>query len=340
MDATNNMASIQGINIGSRIWTDNFTDNAWHLSAPNTTTAQLQTNHTLDLKVVFSNEPNAQSIILYRSVNISLNADPVVVAELTVSAGAHYGIRFSGVSPSGTAFNAWRESSNLQHRPGLGAPENITAYLMAEAYQANGQLPVPGSRITKLWFYLETPANMGGSFQLQIDSLHASLVNRTTVASSAISGSFSSVVVNFSLGSVNQSLFQAYASFDIRGTSGFTYTPFFTSGQSIVAQGYTYTQGVITTHQVAILLPSLVSSFPSILPDTSSSTLIIGAISGSITYFKFDDFTLKLTATPDNLAGYVDPTAAQFFIAYYLFFLFITPIAAVILLTKVFKPEK
>src|SRR6266550_6782111 len=334
MDATNNMASFQGLNIGNPIWTDNFTDSAWRLSSPNTTAARLQVNRTLSLSVAFSTEPNAQSVIIYRSVNISLAIGPVMLAELTVSAGVHYGIRFSGVDPSGSTFNAWREGSKLQHRPGLGIPENITANLVAETYLANGQLSVPGSRITKVWFYLETPANTGGGFQLQIDSLQASPLNRTTSASQEISGNFSNIVINFDLPSVNQSLFQAYASFDIRGTSSLTYTLFFVSGLSISAQGYTYTQSVITTHQVAVLLPSLVSGFPSVLPNVNSSSLIIGAISGSITYFRIDDFNLKFTATNDPLQGSVDPTTAGAFIVYYLVFLFVTPIAAVILLTR------
>jgi len=334
------MSSVQGVGVGNLIWRDNFTDNAWHLTAPNTTTAQLHVNGTLDLNVVFNSEANAQSVTVYRSVNISLDVDSLVVVELTTSTGSHYGIRFSGVDPSGTAFNAWRESSKLQHRPGLGIPEDITADLVAETYLANGQLPVAGSRVTKVWFYLETPANAGGSFQLQVDSLQASFLNRTTSGSTEISGDFSNILVNFNLPSVNQSLFQAYASFDIRGTPSLKYTPFFFSGLSVAAQGYTYTQSVITTHQVAVLLPSLAAGFPSILPGVNSSSLIIGAVSGSITYFRIDDFTLKFTATYDPLQGTVDPTTAQAFIVYYLLFLFITPITAVILLTKVFKTEK
>jgi len=340
MDATNNIVSIQGINIGNPIWTDNFTDIGWHLSAPNTATVRLQVNRTLDLSGGFASEPSPQSVIVYRSVNFSLDVDLVMVAELVVSAGAHYGIRFSGVDSSGSEFNAWRESSSLQHRLGLGIQENVTADLVAETYLANGQLPLPGSRITKVWFYVETPANTGGSFQLQIDSLHASLLNRTTSASPEISGTFSNIVINFNLPSVNQSLFQAYASFDIRGSSSLTYTLFFVSGVSIAAQGYTYSQSVITSHQVAVLLSTLVSGFPSILPDTNSPSLVIGAISGSITYFKLDDFTLKLTATYDPLQGYIDPTTARAFLVYYLVFLFVTPIAAVILITRVFKDEK
>lgn len=340
MDATNNIGSFQGTSVGSPIWTDHFTDSAWHLSASNTTAARLTVNQTLGLSVTFAPESNAQSVTVYRSVNISLGLDPVMLAELTVSAGAHYGIRFSGTNPSGSAFIAWREGSTLQHRLGLGIPENISASLVAESYLANEQLPAPGSTITKVWFYLETAPNAGGDFDLHVDSLQASLLNRTTSVSQEISGAFSNIVINFNLKSSNQSLFQAYASFDIRGTSSLTYSLFFVSGLSVAAQGYTYTQSAITTHQVAVLLPSLVSGFPSILPSANSSSLIIGAISGSITDFRIDDFNLKFTATYDPLQGSVDSTTARTFIAYYIIFLFVTPIAAVILITKVFKPEK
>ena len=340
MDATNTIASIQGISVGNAIWADNFTDSAWHFSAPNTATAELNVNHTLNLSVMFANEPTPQSVIVYRSINISLDADPVAVTELTAGAGVHYGIRFSGVTPQGAIFNAWREGSNLQHRSGLGVPENITADLVAETYLANNQPPISGSRITKVWFYLEAPSTTSGTFSLQISSLQVSVLNRTTSTSPEISGSFSNILINMNLQSVTQSLFQAYASFDIRGTSRLSYTLFFVSGTSVLAQGYTYSQSPITTHQVAVLLPLLVSGYPSILPDVNSSSLIIGANAGAITYFKIDDFTLKFTATPDPLQGFVDPTTAQFFVVYYLVFLFVTPIAAVILLSKVFRAEK
>ena len=339
MDAFQSIASLQGTSIGDLIWADNFTGNAWQLSAPSSSQANLQLVHPLSLTVVFSKQQIAQAVSISRNINLSLDQNPVVIVVVSVSVGVHYGVRFSGTTPSGTAFDAWREDSKLQHRPGLGTSENVTANLIGETYLANNQFPPLGSKITRLWLYLEMSPGTSGEFSMQIASLQAFVLNHTGSASPEISGTFSGIVINLALPQISQSIFQTYASFDIRGTSNLKYTPFLISGTTVLAQGYTYTQNALTSHQVAVLLPQRVSGFPSILPNTNTSSIVIAADAGSITYFKIQDLTFKLTSTPDLGTGFVDPNNAQFFIVYYLLFLLVTPIAAVILFVRVFKNE-
>jgi len=274
-DATNDIQSLQGVTLGNIIWADNFSDNAWRVSSPNTTSVQFQENKSLNLTANFNVESTPQSVVLYREANISLADNPIIVIRLTSSIGVHYGVRFSGVTPAGIAFNAWREGSVLQHRQGLGVPESLRADLTAEADLANSQPISSNSRITRIWFYLETPASSVGTFNLQVESLQVSRTSRTTLSSTYISGNFYDIIVALNIRPTNQSLFQAYASFYISGSPGLMYTLFLASGQTIAAQGYIYTQGTITTHQVAVLLPSLANGVPSVLPDTNSSSLII-----------------------------------------------------------------
>jgi len=338
-DALHSIASIQGISRGNLIWTDNFSGNEWQLSQSSSTQSNLQVNHLLSLNVTFSKQDIPQAVSISRNINLYLDQNPLVAVGVSVSTGIHYGIRFSGTTPSGATFDAWHEGSKLQHRPGLGTFENVTADLVAETYLANNQLPPPGSKITRLSLYVEATIGTSGEFSMLIPSLQAFELKQTTTASPEISGTFSGIVINLGLPSLNQSIFQTYASFDIRGTSDLKYTPFLVSGTSVLAQGYTYTQTAFTSHQVAVLLPQRVTGFPSILPNANVSSVVIGADAGSITYFRIEDLTFKLTSTPDLGTGNVDSNTAQFFTVYYVLFLFVTPVAAVVLFAKVFKNE-
>ena len=126
-DTLQNVTSMHGISLGERLWADNLSrGEAWPLNVPNTATANLLLNGTLTLSVGFSNQANAQAVSISHNVDLSLDRNPIIIAQVTVSPGAHYGVRFSGLTPTGATFNAWSESSDLQHRPGLGTSENIS----------------------------------------------------------------------------------------------------------------------------------------------------------------------------------------------------------------------
>src|SRR5437773_1931997 len=78
---------------------------------------------------------------------------------------------------------------------------------------------------------------------------------------------------------------------------------------------------------------------PNFLPDENSTAIIIAANTGRITQFRLANLSFKYTSTPSQSVGFVDPNVAHYLLAYYLLFLFITPVAAVILVTRVFKTE-
>src|SRR2546422_2444213 len=334
-----NVTSIQGIMLGERLWADNLTrSESWPLNAPNTATANLQLNGSLTLSVGFSNQANAQAVSISHSINLSLDKNPIVIVQVTVSPGAHYGVRFSGLTPNGATFNAWQESSDLQHRPGLGTPENISANLQSQAFLANGQIPPLGSRITQISFYVEATPGTQGQYSMRVTSLQAFAQEQVASTSSEISGSFLDVVMSLNLPPTDLSLFQTFVSFDIRGTSNLQYIPFLVNGTNVLAQGFTYTQISATVHENAVLLPQLAATFPSILT-ANSTEIIISSKSGEVNYFKLDDLSFKYTSTPLQSQGLVDPNLANFLTGYYILFLFVTPIAAVILLSKVFKSE-
>src|SRR5437870_3258341 len=172
-------SSVKGVGLGPTLWSDSFRGTSWHLSPSNTTQTSFTQNGTLDLNSTFTGQPTPQSVTVSRSLNLSLNQNPVVVTQLDVSQGIHYGIRFSGVTSDGTSFNAWSENSPLQHRPGLGSVENVSANLKVQTYLANGQIPLSGSTITRVWLYVEATAGTSGTFSMKVTSIQASPLTST-----------------------------------------------------------------------------------------------------------------------------------------------------------------
>jgi hypothetical protein len=333
-------ASIQGVGLGPVLWSNNFTDTVWQLLSSNITKTSFAQNQLLDLNVTFTSQPIAQDVAASRGLNLPLDTNPVVVIQLDVSQGVYYGIRFSGVTTDGTTFNAWSENTPLQHRPGLGSPENVSANLQDETYLASGQPPVHGYTITRLWLYVEATAGTSGTFSMKVSSIHAFSLIRTISGTAEVAGNFQGIIINLKkLPLPNESIFQAYVDFAIKGSSTLRYTPFLMDGTIVLAQGFTYVQNSVTPYESAVLATTLISSFPNFLPDENSTAIIIGANTGDINQFNLVNISLKYTSTPIQSNGFIDPNVARFMLVYYFLFLFVTPIAAVILISRVFKAE-
>ena len=331
--------SIEGFGLGQMLWADNFTGTMWHLSSSETTQPLLSQGGSLGLNGTFIEQTTAQAVTISRNINLSLDQNPVILTQLVVSKGVHYGIRFSGVTPDGTSFDAWNENSPLQHRPGLALWENFSTNLRLQTYLANGQIPVPGSRITHLLLYVEATAGTRETYSMRISSIQAFPLVSTEFGLAAVAGNFLGVEIDLNLPSSTQSIFQAYVDFNIHGSPTLKYTPFLMDRTTVLAQGFDYVLNGVTSYESAVLSPTLVSGFPNFLPERDNTTMVIATNSGNISQFKLANLTIKYTSTPIQSAGYVDPTIAQLMIVYYLLFLFVTPVAAIILMVKVFKAE-
>src|SRR5260370_15071709 len=124
----NGLESSDYIRLNNAIWQDPLTDTSqWHVgySQPNMT-SRISATGSLQLNATIASESYSQAVNLYRSVNFSLAQNPVLLISLEASVGIHYGIRITGQDNSGTPFQAWSESSYLQHRSGLARTENFT----------------------------------------------------------------------------------------------------------------------------------------------------------------------------------------------------------------------
>ncbi len=334
-----NFATMEGVTLGPTIWAESFANlTSWSLSG--SAPAILQLNNSLSLSVAFPSKSVAQAVSATRSVNLSLDQNPIVTITMGVTRGVSYGIRFFGVTPNNASFAAWREGDSLQHRPGLGTRETISANLASEFYLANQKPPLAGSRITKIVFYIEAAALASGNFAMTVTKLQANSVLETKATSMELNGNFTAVVADLGPAITNQGLFQVFVGLDIGGPSGLTYVPYLTSGASVVAQGFTYVTKVATTYELALLQPSFVSSSPLFLGKPTSSSLIVSAKTGLINFFRLDSISIRYLAAPSAAGQILDPANYQALAYYYVVFLFVIPIAMVLLLVKVFRDEE
>ena len=153
IDGLAQFASMQGVSLGPVIWRERF-DNASTWAVSGNVPAVLQVNNSLSLKIVFPSRTTAQAVSIFHNVSLPLDQGPIVALTLQVSGGVSYGMRFWGVTASNKQFTAWHESSTLQHRPGRGIFETVSANLLSESSISNPTLSLAGARITRMSLYV------------------------------------------------------------------------------------------------------------------------------------------------------------------------------------------
>ena len=346
LDASNlnSLGSSYYIQLNNKIWQDSFTDSSqWHLgySQPNMT-SRISANGALHLNATIALEAYPQAINLYRSVNFSLARDPVLLISLEASVGIHYGIRIAGQDSSGNPFQAWSESSYLQHRSGLGHRENFTISATVEAYKVNGIFSTIGSSITSILFYLETTAGQTGQFALSVYGITVVSPNQHSFNSATeVLGRMDGITLTLnstnSLGYTDNNFAQGYIDYYVRGTPDLVYTVYFMHGLTVVGQGYDYSASSLT-YNIATFSASNPRSYPPFLIADNTVSIILSPSRGSFLSFRLGGFSVRylsqapLTTTPSN----IDPSII---IVYYLVFLFVTPVAIVILVSRLFAHE-
>src|SRR5437867_1135893 len=226
----NSLESANYIRLNNTIWQDPLTDTSqWHVgySQPNMT-AWATANGALHLNASIASEPYAQAVNLYRSVNFSLAQNPMLRISLEASLGIHYGIRIAGQDSSGNPFQAWSESSYLQHRSGLGHSENFTISAAVEAYKVNGIFTAAGSSITSLQFYIEATAGQTGQFVLSVYRITVVSPNQYTFDSAnQVLGNMDGIALTLNstngLGYTDTNFAQGYIDYYVKGTPDLVY---------------------------------------------------------------------------------------------------------------------
>jgi hypothetical protein len=345
IDGTSYLESIDSNSPGTQIWSDNLNGQTqWQLYADNGTQGQLTfSNHSLNLTAYFPISSQYQAVSIYRRpISFSLNDDPVVIAAVDASKGIHYGMRFSGVDPGNLPFDAWYESDTLQHRPGQGINENLTADLALDSYHANGFFPPQNSTITSIKLYIEATPGQTGWFSLILSHIAIWTTQQRPYEEGSVSNG---LIIHLNQGfrtvqPTNQSLFQVYVGYRIDGTADLQYRLYLSNGLSTEAEGYLYHRKPLVSYEIAVLYPWQVHDFPTVYSNSNDTYISVVAIQGSITFFSLDTLLFDYLSQTITQSASVDQNSAQYLFSYYLAFLFVTPIAMALLFARVFRNEQ
>jgi len=340
----NNLESSYYTRLNNTIWQDPLTDpSQWHVgySQPNMT-SRISATGALHLNATIVSESYPQAVNLYRSVNFSLAQNPVLLISLQASLGIHYGMRIAGQDSSGNPFQAWSESSYLQHRSGLGHRENFTISAAVEAYKVNGVFSAAGASITSLQFYIEATAGQTGQFILSVYMVTVVSPNQYAFDSAnQVLGSMDGIALALNstngLGYTDNNFAQGYVDYYVKGTPDLVYTIYYMHGLTVVGQGYDYSASSLT-YNVATFSASNIRNYPPFLTGNNTLSIILAPSRGSFLSFQLAGFSVRylsqapLTTTPTD----IDPSTI---LAYYFLFLFVTPVAIVILVARLFVNE-
>jgi len=341
----NSLESSYYVRLNNTIWQDPLNNaSQWQIgySQPNMKAAGVSVNGDLYLNATFASEQYPQAVNLYRSVNVSLAQNPVLLISLEASVGIHYGIRIAGQDTSGNPFQAWSESSNLQHRPGPGQVENFSINVVLEAYKVNGVFPTAGSNITSLSFYIEATPGQTGQFSLKVHRITVVSPNQYPFnAANPVIDEMDgiSLTLNFtsSLGFTDDQFAQGFIDYYVSGTQGLIYTVYYTHGLTVLGQGFDYSASAMT-YNIASFSASKVSGYPSLIAGNNTFSIVLAPSRGAFLAFQLEGFSVRylsqapMTSTPADIN-------ASTILAYYLIFLFVTPVAIVILVSRLFSHE-
>jgi hypothetical protein len=340
----NSLESANYIRLNNTIWLDPLTDTSqWHVGYSQLNmTSSISANGALQMNATFASESYPQAVNLYRSVNFSLAQNPVLLISLEASLGIHYGIRIEGQESSGTPFQAWSESSYLQHRIGLGLTENFTINAVVEAFKVNGIFSAAGSRITSLLFYIEATPSQTGQFALNVYGLKVVAPNQypfNTV--NQVQDTIDEITLTLNstnnLGYTDNQFAQGYIDYYVRGTPDLDYTVYYMHGLTVIGQGFEYSARSLT-YNIAAFSASKITSYPPLLTGNNTFLIVLSPIKGSFLSFQLGGFSVRyLSQAPSTTAPTeLDPSII---LAYYLIFLFVTPVAIVILVSRLFSNE-
>src|SRR6266568_6745278 len=144
--------SVAGTTLG---YSENFS--SWVLH-PDPSVARAVIVHNasqLEMQGSFVSTSIPASVRLLKMANIDIASFPIFEAQINVSNGVGYGIRFFASYPNGTQYKVWWEGSALDHRPGSGY-EDLRVNMQRQALLATGHRV---GALTGIQIYVEVPPN-------------------------------------------------------------------------------------------------------------------------------------------------------------------------------------
>jgi len=333
VDASSSLSSPYGeLNSSSVVgYADNFS--GWVPSSPN---IQLTTTpNSLVFQGVFQNVPTWTSVVLLKNVNVNVTSYPILNADVNVTTGVRYGIRFFGQSFNGTQYSLWWEGSPLDHRPGIG-PESLRVNMQREALLATG---VSIQIINKMELYVEDPPNSPQSFRFTLIELSFEGYTLEMLSGNQYR------VIYFDLKSIPQSnsswnLEDISLGVTVQASPGSTFSIYLFNGLGIYASSTAtvIAYNSLTSSSQYTFYPNVqLTVFSELLPESNESLAFV-ASTGTLQDISMNsvNFTfLPATATPS-----FSQQSLGLYYLYFIFFLFLLPVGIALLVFREFFSRK
>jgi len=297
--------------------------------------AQVNTTNSLVVTGEFQKVSTWTAVSLFKNANINITSYPILIANVNLTSGVRYGIRFYAQYPNGTEYNVWWEGSPLDHRPGIGY-ESLRVNMQREAILATGHAV---EIISKMGLYVEDPPDSPTSFQFTLSKLSFENYNLEPTSGDQYQAIYYDLNnapqenQSWSLNKVNLGLM-------VQATQGSTFSIYFFDGPflyaSTTATGILYNS--LASYVQISFYPNLQpQGFSEILP-LSNTSIVFVATSGALqsvtvqfANFEFLPATMNSDLTQQSLGLYY---------VYFIFFLFLLPVGIAILVFREFLSRK
>src|SRR2546429_400541 len=292
------------------------------------------TQNSLVVSGVFQNASTSTSVSIIKNTSINITSYPILTANVDVTTGVSYGIRFYAQYPNGTEYNVWWGGSPLDHRPGLGY-ESLRVNMQREASLAAGH---DVEIINRLQLYVEDSPHSPQSFQLTLSKLSFENYSLEHVSN----GQYRAVY--FDLKNPPQENASWYlnkidSGVTIQASQGTVHSIYFFEGQNLYSSsttGIAYTS--LTSFSEYPLYPTIqLQIFPELLPQSKASIVFV-VMSGTLqsVTMNYANFEFLPTTTHPDLS----PQSVGLYYVYFIFFLFLLPVGIAILVFREFLSRK
>jgi hypothetical protein len=309
---------------------DNYTN--W-VSSPN---AQVNTTQSsLVVRGVFQNISAWTAVNLFKKANINITSYPILTADIGLTTGVRYGIRFYAQYPNGTEYNVWWEGSPLDHRPGIGH-ESIRLNMQREALLATDHAV---EAINKMELYVEDPPDTPQSFQFTLSKLSFEDNSVQQISTNQYRA------IYFDLKNPPQENASWYlnkidSGVTVQASQGSVFSMYFFDGPvlhaSTTATGLTYNS--LTSYTQYTFYPDIQPQiFPELLP-LSNASIVFVATSGALQSVAIQFASFEFLPTTANPV--LSQESLGLYYVYFIFFLFLLPVGIAILVFREFLSRR
>jgi len=332
VDVSNSMSPPYGeLESSSTVgYADNYV--GWIPSPPSTQVNSTQ--NSLVVRGVFQNVSTWTSVSLFKNTSVNITSYPILIANVNLTAGVRYGIRFYAQYPNGTEYDVWWEGSPLDHEPGIGY-QSLRVNMQREAFLATGHAV---EIINKLELYVEDPPYSPQSFQLALSKLSFEDDSFTQMSGNQYRAIYFDLQ-NAPQENASWSLNKINFGVTVQASQGSIFSIYFFHGprlySSTTASELAYNS--FTSYSQYTFYPDLQPQiFPELLP-ASNESIVFVASSGTLqsVTMSFADFVF-LPATTSNIS--LQPPGPYY--VYFIFFLFLLPIGIALLVFREFLSRK